>query len=264
MTTKNIYELAQTWNNVAETFTAIKMNVTDTASASDSKLLDLQLGGVSILSVGKAAVNVPAGTSQVPGLRVGTGNNGFASISNTEITGVVGGSNVMRLQSSMCIFNSPIGIGGGFNLYLHNDAANTLAQRNGANAQAFNIYNTYTNASNYERGSVRWSSNVLEIGTEAAGTGAQRDFLLFRGSSSLRLGSSQLTVSGVNIVPWVAGAIDLGAASNTWRNIFLRPSASLTPSDNGGLCIEATNNTTLTFKLKGSDGTVRSGTVTLA
>jgi len=49
------------------------------------------------------------------------------------------------------------------------DAANTLAQRNGTNAQAFNIYNTYTSGSVYERGFMRWVSNVLEIGTEHVG-----------------------------------------------------------------------------------------------
>lgn len=42
------------------------------------------------------------------------------------------------------------------------------------------------------------------------------------------------------------------------------PGASVTPVNNGDVVIEATNNTTLTFKLKGSDGTVRSGTLTLA
>lgn len=42
------------------------------------------------------------------------------------------------------------------------------------------------------------------------------------------------------------------------------PGTSVTPVDNGDVVIEATNNTTLTFKLKGSDGTVRTGTITLA
>lgn len=42
------------------------------------------------------------------------------------------------------------------------------------------------------------------------------------------------------------------------------PGSSVTPIDNGDVVIEATNNTTLTFKLKGSDGTVRSGTIALA
>lgn len=42
------------------------------------------------------------------------------------------------------------------------------------------------------------------------------------------------------------------------------PGSSVTPVDNGDVVIEATNNTTLTFKLKGSDGTVRTGTITLS
>lgn len=44
----------QTWNNAGVTFTAWKLNVTSTASAAGSLLLDLQTGGVSQFSVGKA------------------------------------------------------------------------------------------------------------------------------------------------------------------------------------------------------------------
>ena len=40
--------------------------------------------------------------------------------------------------------------------------------------------------------------------------------------------------------------------------------SSVTPPRNGDMVIEATSNTTLTFKLRGTDGTVRSGTLTLA
>jgi len=36
------------------------------------------------------------------------------------------------------------------------------------------LWNLFTDESNYERGFMRWSSNVLEIGTEAAGTGTVR------------------------------------------------------------------------------------------
>lgn len=46
--------------------------------------------------------------------------------------------------------------------------------------------------------------------------------------------------------------------------IKFTPGASVTPPDNGDVVIEFTNNTTLTFKGKGSDGTVRSATLTLA
>lgn len=42
------------------------------------------------------------------------------------------------------------------------------------------------------------------------------------------------------------------------------PASSVTPANNGNLVIQATSNTSLTFKLKGSDGTVRSGSITLS
>jgi hypothetical protein len=47
-------------------------------------------------------------------------------------------------------------------------------------------------------------------------------------------------------------------------SLWVHPSDSIDPANNGDLVVEATDNTTLTFKFKGSDGTVRSGTVTLS
>lgn len=56
------------------------------------------------------------------------------------------------------------------------DAANTVGQRNASTAQQFNVYNTYTSATSYERFSVDWVSNanVLAVGNDtgsAGGTG---------------------------------------------------------------------------------------------
>jgi hypothetical protein len=48
------------------------------------------------------------------------------------------------------------------------------------------------------------------------------------------------------------------------RSVIQQPPASITPASNGDYVVEATNDTTLTFRLKGSDGTVRSATLTLA
>ena len=46
-----VLNATQTWNNVATTFTGIKLNVTDTTSAAASSLIDLQVGGTSYFSV---------------------------------------------------------------------------------------------------------------------------------------------------------------------------------------------------------------------
>lgn len=61
----------------------------------------------------------------------------------------------------------------------------------------------------------------------------------------------------------------LGTTSVRWKQGFindlrLKPSASVTPAVNGELAFELTNDTTLKFKVKGSDGVVRSATLTLA
>jgi hypothetical protein len=48
-----VLDATQTWNNVATTFTAAKINVTDTASATASLLMDLQVGGSSRMSLRK-------------------------------------------------------------------------------------------------------------------------------------------------------------------------------------------------------------------
>lgn len=50
---------------------------------------------------------------------------------------------------------------------------------------------------------------------------------------------------------------------NSLISSILHPAASATPTSNGDLVIQATSNTSLTFKYKGSDGTVRSGSITL-
>lgn len=53
MSTTPIYNMTDTWNDVATSFTAVKMDVTDTASADGSLLLDLAVGGSSKFTVDK-------------------------------------------------------------------------------------------------------------------------------------------------------------------------------------------------------------------
>jgi hypothetical protein len=134
----------QTWNTSGSP-AALQVNVTDTASAANSsRLLELRVGGSPVFQVRKegtvwAALQIDSGSS----FRV-LNNGGFFSLGSSVDT------------------------------YLFRDAAGIFAQRNGANAQSFRVYNTYTDASNYERGKFAWESNVLRIGTEKLGTGVAR------------------------------------------------------------------------------------------
>lgn len=102
---------------------------------------------------------------------------------------------------------------------LSRDAAGILAQVNGVNAQTFRLYNTFTDASNYERGIFDWqgSINVLSIGTEKAGTGSARNIrFLVGGVVKLDYGvlSGTEWTFGANILVGGGGNVRLAGSSN--------------------------------------------------
>jgi len=76
---------------------------------------------------------------------------------------------------------------------LARDAANTLAQRNGTNAQTFRVYHTLTGSDvsasgNYERARLEWSGNELRFGTEAGtGGGTLRSMGLYIGNTRYQI-----------------------------------------------------------------------------
>jgi hypothetical protein len=101
----------------------------------------------------------------------------------------------------------------GLDAVLERDAANILALRNGANAQALRVYNTWTDVNNYERGVLLWTSNILYILTEKAGTGTNR-YIDIRPSDGLYLGSDNLerwVISLGHFTSLVDNAYDIGA-----------------------------------------------------
>ena len=303
-----VMNLSQTWNNAATTFTAFKLDVTDTASNASSLLMDLRVGGVSkakidkngfltsgVFSVSTYGVNingtqifqdavrvsaatgelsisgnvimsrrgaanlrfgaadaaapvaqtlsvqsVVAGTTNTAGANftitgsqgTGTGAGGSivfqvapagttgtaqnalaaaltidstrdATFSARVVTDTVGSasgglnvqafgstrfsfgrlSNAFELRSDGSIqWSAGTTIGGTLDTILLRDAANTLAQRNGVNAQTRRLYGTYTDASNYRRLAMTMSAaGVAEIKPEGAGTGASGNVIYVSG-----------------------------------------------------------------------------------
>lgn len=91
MTTMPIYDLADEWNAAGTTFTAIKMNVTDTASAAGSMLLDLQVGGASQFRVSKGG-RITAQTLTIGlGGQTAVADNtalGFEALNSASLTGI--------------------------------------------------------------------------------------------------------------------------------------------------------------------------------
>lgn len=90
MTTAPLSNLTATWNSAGTTFTAVKMNVTDTASAAASLLLDLQVGGTSQFSVSKGG-RVTAQTLTIGlGGQTAVADNtavGFQALNSASLTG---------------------------------------------------------------------------------------------------------------------------------------------------------------------------------
>lgn len=93
--------------------------------------------------------------------------------------------------------------------------------------------------------------------------GADQVDLVTNGVSRLRVNNTQVRFVQ-NMMPDTAAAASIGIASLPFGPIYFRPGSSVTPSNNTDVVFELTSNTTFTIKAKGSDGTVRSGTVTLA
>jgi hypothetical protein len=157
-----VLDLAQTWNDAAVTFTGLKVDATDTASATNSLLLQLQTGGTDRFSVNKAG--------RVSALSLGRDYNSQWIIFNTPFGSATQMGGVWFMQNNIAFgVNASLGgnsgalqLGSGQNmgwssatnphtanadLRLFRDAADTLAQHRATNPQTFRIYNTYTTTS---------------------------------------------------------------------------------------------------------------------
>lgn len=185
-------DITQTWNSAAVTFTGLKANITDTASATGSLLMDLQVGGVSKWKLDKAGAVTQPGPLLLPSGNASAFSIQFGGATTTGIyqgsinSGVVIGRNtpILSVSGSGVILNSDYSFGwsstatpdvgsGDVDLRLLRDAANTLAQRNGINAQTMRVYGTFTDTANYERLAVSTQIGTgITLAAERAGTGA--------------------------------------------------------------------------------------------
>jgi len=172
----------------------------------------------------------PDGTDTAPSFAFGNSQTGiYRDSGGGRMRFAHNGTYAADLSSTSFVVRSDIGqigIGTTADVLLNRDAANTLALRNGTNAQSFRVYNTWTDSSNYERAFSRWSSNVYEIGTEAAGTGAARATAIRSGNSidlypSGTANSFNFTTGGMRVgtthsIGWSNATGGGGGAWDTW------------------------------------------------
>ena len=245
-----ISNMTVTWNNAGTTYNAIKMNVMDNASNAASNLMDLQLGGTSQFKVSKAGQL--SGTANVLGFSANDLLVASYLVPYNNIFGVGASGTINFLVEcavqNVAVMNAGMSFGWGsqanasgngsalrtsFDLKLFRDnAANTLAQRNATNAQTFRVYNTYTDASNYERLSIAWTGSIAYITTAAAGTGVTRALNL-RGNelylSGSTAGDQWYFQSTGNLLPIANNTYNIGNnSSSRVRTLFLGTSLDLT------------------------------------
>ena len=180
------------WNDASTVFTGLKLNVTNTASAAGSKLLDLQSGGTSQFKITSTGLLKAEGQGVLPGgtesgLHLGTARYFALRSASTSLTSVyIQNSSASNAVASLSVIGSADAAKSGSGQILTSgrciltSSQNTIEQENGTNAQTYRLYNTLTGGDvsatgNYERGFLQWNSNVLELGTEAgSGGGSER------------------------------------------------------------------------------------------
>ena len=220
----SMIDLAGTWNT-SGTPTAFLMNITNTASNAASKLLDLQVGGVSKVSVrvdGAVTTGASDNLNIIPAsgyVRISRSTASFAGFElwTNNFGTYLGG------MSGSTVANVELNIGGS-DIKLLRDAANTLAQRNSTTAQTFRIYNTFTDASNYERGNIFWAGNVFGITTTNAGTGSARAIELIS-AGTLSLGTANavrwaISSSSYTFFPFADNTYPIGTSGNRVSNFI--------------------------------------------
>lgn len=202
--------IAGTWNTTG-TPTAFKLNLTDTASNAASLLMDLQVGGASLVNVRKDGVPFFLGSAMVLGSS-GTFQLG-SSGSATTFRVFPRGDSLELLSGEVRLPASILGFSTGFgvtpDVILRRDAANVLALRNGTAAQTLRWYHTFTDLSNRQNGALLTAAGYVEIAAETAGTGADN--------------------VDIRLTPAGTGAVNLPGG-----DIFLRTRAAITSGPGAG------------------------------
>lgn len=230
----------QTWNDAATTFTGLKLDVTNTASASTSLLMDLQVGGTSRFKIQKDG-KLFFGSSAVENNIIETLRNGASRLvlssdgGGSFFLGPSSGYILTARQNVGIAFKGTIPIGfsptnstySNIDTRLYRDAANTLAQRRGTNAQTFRLYNTYTSSTSFESLQLQWNNNEARIGTSVGSAGGTQRRMILGTWNATGTWSSMLTVSSATNVEASVGfnpsgnnTLLIGNSARYWKSIY--------------------------------------------
>ena len=206
--------------------------------------------------------NKSISAGQITGLATVATSGAYSALSGTpslatvatsgSYTDLTGTSSVVTTSGTQTLsnktLNTPFITSGSFTVILACDAGGYLSQRNSTTSQAYQVFNTFTDTSNYERGVICWktNANALTIGTQKAGTGTAR---------RVRLNSSEnidYYISDSTRVFQMATGGNVSFNPMTWQYYSGAgdPTTGTTPWNNGsGYCALWRNTTTGVVKL---------------
>jgi hypothetical protein len=163
--------LAATWNASGTTFAAVKMNVTDTASAAGSLLLDLQVGGASQFRVSKGGrITAQTLTLGLGGQTAVATNTalGFEALNSASLTAINNTGVGYRALRVVATGNNNTALGA-YSLIAH-----TIGSNNSAMGALALFSNTEGNSNNAV-GMEALFANTTGQGNNAFGVGALRN-----------------------------------------------------------------------------------------
>jgi hypothetical protein len=300
--TTPLLDLSGTWNTTGIA-RGLKLNITDTASAATSLLADFQVGGSSVFSVDKIGIlkcrliqgNQTTISIQSTGGAAFTGGyNQTAQIfSEALYLGVSsdirlfkdaantlalrnGGTAASPVPQTFRLYNWQVDSSNyerGFmrwnsnTLEIGTEAGGTGTARD---LSIKNAQGTLTLSSSAS--SLSFLGNSPRMGVSVFGESFARCVLALDGSNNAQLAMGQGTSTrDIFLMRNASTAFEINNGTfGTYRDIRVRNTiqasgvtTTVTPANNGDLVIEQTSNTSITFKMKGTDGVVRSSMLAL-
>lgn len=204
--------ITETRNASGVTFPGIVYNITDTASATASSLLDLQVGGSSHFSFKKAGPNdgYPLLSTAQSGFEIKAFNAASLSLQlGNSYAGILGVGAPLRLGSASTdsIYFIALANSSGYTAALAIEANNILSLRNSTAAQRWNIYNTFTTvatAGEWWKQDWQGTANQFRMGTVSGSSSGTARVATWDYGSKLADATAAITV------PITSGNITFG------------------------------------------------------
>lgn len=192
----NMIDLAGTWNTSGAP-SGIKLNITNTASGSASRLLNLQAGGTSVFTVGPEGRIYGAAEPGFPQFtEIGYPGNGMRVYSD-RLDFWLSSAVIFTVSSAGLDFGgSAMSWGNNAQLRGGSDGTGRLVQRVSTTPQAYSVANTYTSFTNKEEVELGWTGSVAHLWTiKGSGGGTARDLVLgYDSTEKARISSAGFTI----------------------------------------------------------------------